>query len=527
MRSLGGITLVGLLAALLVSSCRSSPEVVVVTATPTTAPEVVVVTATPTTAPEVVVVTATPTTAPEVVVVTATPAAASLPSLPTPTGTLLPAPRATPAPAATATPTPAATATPTPAATATPTPAATATPTPAATATPTPAATATPTPAPTATPTPAPTATPSPTLIDYKQYMLELINEARAAAGVPPVTLGDNRAPQIHAESALANCFSGHWGLDGLKPHMRYSLAGGYQSNGENALGYSYCPSNVRVLPSIEEVVQQAMASWVGSYGHRRNILDPWHRKVSIGLAWNRHYYAAYQHFEGDYIEYVRLPAIGGNGVLTLEGKLKNGAEFRELEASSGKRGGPGDDLQIQVYHDPPPHSLTRGQLAETECYDYGSVVGGLTAPPAEGWYTSNSFFTRTYAPCPDPYDVPADTPPPSSWPFNIPNVPLFCATLAGQVPPPGCVTDVARWITPWVWDVTWHSFTVEADLSPLLRAHGPGVYTLLVWGSVNGEEDIELSTYTIFYRVTPPDTSAPFPLSAAPRSRPSPATQL
>ena len=67
--------------------------------------------------------------------------------------------------------------------------------------------------------------------------MLELINIAREDAGVPPVALGDNDAAQLHAESALANCFGSHWGIDGLKPYMRYSLAGGYQSNGENGLG--------------------------------------------------------------------------------------------------------------------------------------------------------------------------------------------------------------------------------------------------------------------------------------------------
>ena len=97
--------------------------------------------------------------------------------------------------------------------------------------------------------------------------MVELINEARAEAGVPAVTLGDNRAPQIHAETSIADCFGAHWGLDGLKPYMRYSLAGGYQSNGENALGSDYCPSNVRPLTNIEEVVQKTMDSWMESPG--------------------------------------------------------------------------------------------------------------------------------------------------------------------------------------------------------------------------------------------------------------------
>ena len=40
---------------------------------------------------------------------------------------------------------------------------------------------------------------------------------------------GSNNAAQLHAESSLQNCISSHWGLDGLKPYMRYSLAGGYR----------------------------------------------------------------------------------------------------------------------------------------------------------------------------------------------------------------------------------------------------------------------------------------------------------
>ena len=73
--------------------------------------------------------------------------------------------------------------------------------------------------------------------LEQKQYMLELINGERTKAGVPMVALGENVAAQLHAEEALAGCYASHWGADGLKPYMRYSLAGGYQSNGENGSG--------------------------------------------------------------------------------------------------------------------------------------------------------------------------------------------------------------------------------------------------------------------------------------------------
>ena len=117
----------------------------------------------------------------------------------------------------------------------------------------TPQPTPTGSPMPTATPlptqTPVPTATPQPALaispdlrhLEEKRYMLSLINAERKKAGVGAVVLGDNIAAQMHAEAALDNCFSSHWGVDGLKPYMRYSLAGGYQSNGENVSGLDYC----------------------------------------------------------------------------------------------------------------------------------------------------------------------------------------------------------------------------------------------------------------------------------------------
>ena len=251
--------------------------------------------------------------------------------------------------------------TPRPTPTSIPTPTPTATPRP--TASPMPTATPTPTPIPTATPTatatPRPTATPTPTLRDYKEYMLGLINQARGRAGAPPVALGDNRAPQVQAESALADCYSGHWGLDGLKPYMRYTLAGGYQSNVENERGPDYCPPTALPHRGIEQLIRDAMDSWMGSPGERENILDPLHRKVSIGLAGDFYHYAAYQHFEGDYVDYNLLPAVDANGVFSMAGTLKNGAAFRDLEPSGGNQGGPRGDLRIGIYYDPPPQTLT------------------------------------------------------------------------------------------------------------------------------------------------------------------------
>ena len=167
--------------------------------------------------------------------------------------------------------------------------------------------------------------------------------------------MGDNVAAQLHAESSLRDCYSSHWGIDGLKPYMRYTLAGGQQYDAENISGLDYCVKagdGYRRRGSIESELREAMDGLMDSPGHRDNLLDGNHRKVNIGLAWDNYNTIVVQPFEGDYVEYENLPSIE-RGLLSLSGSLKNGATFRN------ERG-----LGLQIYYDPAPHSLTRGQVS-------------------------------------------------------------------------------------------------------------------------------------------------------------------
>ena len=273
--------------------------------------------------------------------------------------------------------------------------------------TPTTAHTPTPTPPPTPTPSPTPVPPPDQRHYRYKVYMLELINKERVNAGVGPVTLGNNIAAQLHAESSLTNCFSGHWGVDGLKPYMRYSLAGGYQSNGENGSGLDYCikaSDRYRALGSLESEVREMMEGWMSSPGHRRNILDKWHKKVNIGLAWDKYNIVGYQHFEGGYVEFDELPGIT-DGKLSLSGRAINELRFAD------KR-----DLGLQLFYDPTPHSLTRGQVSRTYCYDSGLQIAAFRYPLTGNSYWTEDEFIKTFSPCSDPYDVSANAPAPRSY---------------------------------------------------------------------------------------------------------------
>ena len=368
--------------------------------------------------------------------------------------------------------------------------------TPTPTVTPTPSPTNTPlptsTPLPTNTPTPEPTPTPLPPPqlrhIDEKRYMLELINAERENAGLDPVILGDNIAAQLHAEAALENCFTGHWGVDGLKPYMRYSLAGGYQSNGENGLGKRYCIRSIhgfRPIAGIHEEILDGMNSWMESPGHRRNILGRWHKKVNIGLAWDKYNISFYQHFEGNYVDYEHLPTIK-DGILSLSGTTKNGALFTGSPAS-------------QIYYDPPPHSLTRGQLSRTYCYDSGSQIGALRRPLIGNEYYTEDTFSKVTERCNDPYDVPRNTPAPEPPSPILPSI-----ELPRLSPAPSIL--FLQWITALELQANGEEFSIRADISDLISEYGDGVYSVKVWGQIGGEDAI-ISQYSIFHGVTPPDT--------------------
>ena len=351
-------------------------------------------------------------------------------------------------------------------------------------------------------PTYSPTSTPSASTrpdqrhIEYKIYMLELINAERERAGVPPVTLGDNIAAQLHAESSLANCFSGHWGLDGLKPYMRYSLSGGYQTNAENGSGLDYCiksSDGYRELRSIESEIKEMMEGWMSSPGHRRNILDEWHRKVNIGLAWDEYNLFGYQHFEGGSVQYSQLPEIS-NGRLSHSGQTIGNIRF------SSK-----DDLGLQIYYDPPPRPLTRGQVSRTYCYDSGIQIAEFRYPLTGNRYWVEDRYAKSYLPCPDPHNVTADSPAPRS--HDEAHRFWERAYAASQNQKKETVT--VPWITALTWTARGTDFSVTADVGELLSKYGPGVYTILLWGEMDGE-DVPVSEYSIFYEVEPPDTYDP-----------------
>ena len=344
----------------------------------------------------------------------------------------------------------------------------------------------------TPTPTPYPAVLPSDPYhlrhLEAKQFMLELINAERTHIGVAPVVLGDNAAAQIHAESALEHCFASHWGKDGLKPYMRYSLAGGYQSNGENGHGSDYCVTASDGYTSVENIsleIIEAVEGWMDSPGHRRNMLDPSHRRVNIGLAWDKYNVKMYQHFEGDYIEFEDLPTISDDGILTFKGTVKNSLELRDA------------DLGIMVFYDPPPYPLSIGQLSRTYCYTNGQSVLSIVRPiHSEGSYVQESDQRN----CPDPYDIPPDAP----EPVSLNSSHDFWQEAYDSSQEMKQVSIRIPRIAANRWSESGEHFSIKVDLSKVLSQHGPGIYTVVLFAYLKGEDRV-VSEYSIFHEVTPP----------------------
>ena len=314
--------------------------------------------------------------------------------------------------------------------------------------------------------------------IDLKLLMLDLINEARSAAGAPEVSLSDNDTAQLHADHMLEGCFLSHWSTDGLKPYMRYTLSGGYQSNAENGSGSDYCvydPDRWRVDP-LETRLRAAMDGLMDSEGHRKNILNPNHRKVMLGIAWTPPglNFRVVQHFEGDYLHFDQRPFITSDGILSLAGSVRNGAST-------------GEGFFVSLLYDPPPQRLTRGQLARTYCVGPGYRIAFVTRSSGTG--TSSSSGS-----CPDPRDAPRDAPAPTSFPEaeRLKEEAYNAGRASGETQ-----IDVLQ-IAASGWDVGETEFAIRADLADLLAEHGSGVYTVSVRGTLAGKR-VELGSYSIF----------------------------
>ena len=303
--------------------------------------------------------------------------------------------------------------------------------------------------------------------------------------------MGVNRAAQAHATAMLSDCTLSHWGADGLRPQMRYTLTGGRQHVSEIILGLGYClkPSDGHAqLRDIRTRLTGDMQALMRDSDQRSTVLDRAHRRVNVGLAWDEYNLRVVQLFEGDYVSFVRPPGFSG-GVLAMSAAVHNGV------ALSPDRG-----IDVAVHHDPPPRALSRGQLSGTSCVDPGRLVALLRPPAPPGRPYAEDRFEVSYRECPDPYDAPGPAPAPVSAEEAVRA--LEMARRAAESSHDTTFTGPR--ITADEWSLSQQGFSIRADLRQVLDTHGPGVYTVSVTAALR-EGRATIMSYSIFHLVEPP----------------------
>jgi uncharacterized protein YkwD len=199
-------------------------------------------------------------------------------------------------------------------------------------------------------------------------YALSLINADRQTfSNLQNVSLSSTVSAQQHAEDMLRNNYFSHWDAQGYKPYVRYTLAGGKGAVNENIAAQFWHSSDSKAAIADLEwrmVNDDAESNW----GHKANILDAFHNKVSIGIAYDENSLYLVQDFENDYVDWTTLTTSQGD--VTMVGHFTS----------------PGLAIkQVGVYFDQVA-ILTSQQLENAPyngSYDSGHFVG-VVLPP--GW---------------------------------------------------------------------------------------------------------------------------------------------
>lgn len=270
-------------------------------------------------------------------------------------------------------------------------------------------------------------------------YALGLINQDREANGESSVTLSSISSGQQHADSMAYYGYFSHWDTQGYKPYMRYTMLGGTGGVAENG-GLDYCtnspPSATLVTPAsctlqtIESGIANSEWSMMNNdatccnNGHRDNILDPLHNRVSIGIAYNMSNDAVYfvEDFEDAYTSFGT--PFYSSGAVTLSGTTTVAIDVEE----------------VMVAYDPLPSALTPAQLG---------------AAPYNDGYGSGTSLGAVFAPCPQGYTCSPNT------------------------------TDGGIAVYASVWNLSSGGFEIQFDPSRFF-IDGPGVYTLYLFDAGN-----------------------------------------
>lgn len=307
--------------------------------------------------------------------------------------------------------------------------------------------------------------------------------------GLSNVTFSPIPSGQQHADSMDYYGTYGHWDIQGYKPYMRYTLLGGNGSVDEN-LALNYCratsnPSDTGVVPCTLQTMQNALnqSDWAMmnndsiccGNGHREDILQPFHNRVSIGIAYNTSSRAVFfvEDFENYYLGFNSLSfqdnTINLNANIdSAKINLNPWINYPNLSISSG--------AFFAVYYDPLPMKLsslpTVSCLGEGDsCRTYQECASQAELNETAGcvyWgaYGPGTFVTEVFGPCPPRYQCP------------------------NQLENGGTASFAS------LWKISPSLFEVQFSLASFVQQYGNGVYTLYL---IPQRSNDSITSYSIF----------------------------
>lgn len=111
----------------------------------------------------------------------------------------------------------------------------------------------------------------------YPQQVVGLVNRVRSRSGLAPLQLNAQltQAATAHAQDMAQHNFVGHTGSNGSSMQERV-----------DATGYSWGALGENVAAG-QATPQEVMRSWMGSEGHRQNILNPDFTEIGVAYQEN------------------------------------------------------------------------------------------------------------------------------------------------------------------------------------------------------------------------------------------------
>lgn len=126
------------------------------------------------------------------------------------------------------------------------------------------------------------------------------------------------------------------------------------------------------------------------------------------------------------------------------------------------------------------------------------SCITARRPPPPEGEYYLRNQFDVEQEFCRSPYEIPADVPAPAT----VAEASMLSAAARAYA---RTESATGAFITASVYDVAGDEFELEVDVSEVLDQHGPGVYTVQVWATLDAEPAV-ISAVSVFHEMEVPE---------------------